>query len=153
MSRTRCAAFGIGCVLLLGHAPDARSGGGAKPVSFAILEDYDKGADLADIEKDFALFKELEITTWRGSFGWDDYEPAPGTYDFSWLHTFVERAAARGIRLRPYLGYTPEWAARRGGADADVWNTPPADVARWERFVSAIVGALKRHPNVLSYEI
>ena len=151
MSRTWCAALGLGCVLLLDHALDARPG--AKPVSFAILEDYDKGADLADIEKDFALFKELEITTWRGSFGWDDYEPTPGTFDFKWLHTFVERAAAHRIQLRPYLGYTPEWAARRGGADADAWNNPPADVARWERFVSAIVSALKRHPNVLSYEI
>jgi hypothetical protein len=154
MSTTRYAALGLGCVLVLvGNALDAQPGRAAKPVSFAILEDYDKGADLDDIEKDFALFKELEITTWRGSFGWDDYEPSPGTFDFEWLHAFVARAAAHRIQLRPYLGYTPEWAARRGGADADAWNNPPADVKRWERFAGAIASALRRHPNILSYEI
>jgi hypothetical protein len=124
-----------------------------KPVSFAILEDYDKGQDLADIERDFALFNELEIRTWRGSFGWDDYEPSPGRYDFTWLRRFAERAARHGIQLRPYLGYTPEWAARRDGTDADVWNNPPADRALWARFAREIAGALAGHKNVLSYEI
>jgi hypothetical protein len=147
------AAAGLGCALLVVTAADARRAGDAKPVSFAILEDYDKGADLANIDKDFALFKELEITTWRGSFGWDDYEPSAGKYDFSWLHAFAERAAAHRIQLRPYLGYTPEWAARRGGEDTDAWNNPPADVERWGRFATAIARELRRHPNVLSYEI
>jgi hypothetical protein len=133
--------------VISGHGRDA------KPVSFAILEDYDKGEDLAEVEKDFALFKELEITTWRGSFGWDDYEPVRGRYDFAWLRTFVERAATRGIQLRPYLGYTPEWAARRGGDDQDAWNNPPADVDRWARFAGAVARELDRYPNVLSYEI
>ena len=153
MSSTRYLALGLACVLLVGSGVSARRDGAAKPVSFAILEDYDKGADLADIDKDFALFKELEITTWRGSFGWDDYEPSRGKYDFTWLHAFVERAAAHRIQLRPYLGYTPEWAARRGGADKDVWNNPPADLERWSRFATAIARELRRHPNVLSYEI
>ena len=125
----------------------------SKPVSFAILEDYDKGDDLAGIDRDFALYEELEIRTWRGSFGWDDYEPAPGEYEFEWLHEFAARAAARGITLRPYLGYTPEWAARRGGTDADVWNNPPASADRWRDFTAAMAGELRRHPNVASYEI
>ena len=28
--------------------------------------------------------QELEIDTLRCSFGWDDYEPEPGVYDFAW---------------------------------------------------------------------
>jgi polysaccharide biosynthesis protein PslG len=124
-----------------------------KPVSFAILEDYDKGESFADVEKDFALFNELDISTWRGSFGWDDYEPSRGKYEFEWLHRFAERAAARGIELRPYLGYTPEWAARASGTDKDAWNNPPADLQRWERFAGAMARALRQHPNVRSYEI
>ncbi len=59
---------------------------------------------------------ELGIHTWRGSFGWDDYEPEPGRFDFAWLHAFAEGAARGGIELRPYIAYTPEWAAA-GAAD------------------------------------
>jgi hypothetical protein len=124
-----------------------------KPVSFAILEDYDKSASLSEIAADFALFKELEIHTWRGSFGWDDYEPARGKFDFAWLKQFVELAGVHGIKLRPYLGYTPDWAARPGGQDQDVWNNPPRDLDRFARYASEIAGALRPYPHVLSYEI
>src|ERR1041385_477401 len=71
-----------------------------KRLTFSILEDYDKGQNLADVEKDFDLFADLGVTTWRGSFGWDDYEPQRGTYDFAWLHRFAALAADRGITLR-----------------------------------------------------
>src|SRR5918999_3386288 len=123
-----------------------------KRIAFSILEDYDKGEDLAEVGRDFDLFRELGVTTWRGSFGWDDYEPTRGAYDFEWLHRFAELAASRGITLRPYIGYTPEWAAG-GGADADDWNDPPRDVEDWYRFVRALSSALRRHRNIVSYEI
>ena len=124
-----------------------------KPVSFAILEDYDIGDDLADVRKDFALFAQLEIRTWRGSFGWDDYEPRRGRYDFAWLQQFVALAADHGLQLRPYLAYTPAWAARKGGADSDVWNDPPARPRDFERFAAALARALAGHEHVASYEI
>ena len=125
----------------------------AKPVSFAILEDYDKGDPLAEVEADIALFKELEIATWRGSIGWDDFEPSRGDYDFEWLHAFAALAARHDIMLRPYIGYTPEWAAGPGGTDADVWNNPPARLQDWERFTAALARAMRRHENLASYEI
>jgi hypothetical protein len=124
-----------------------------KPVSFAILEDYDKNSDLAEVQADIALFKELEIATWRGSLGWDDYEPARGRVDFAWLDKFLALTEREHITLRPYLGYTPEWAARAGGADADVWNNPPARIQDWERFAGAIARRLRTHRNVASLEI
>src|SRR4051794_8448366 len=58
-------------------SPSPSSASFTKPVSFAILEDYDKGTDLYRVTNDFELFRELGVTTWRGSFGWDDYEPEP----------------------------------------------------------------------------
>ena len=100
-------------------SPAGSPGVFTKPVSFAILEDYDKGDDLGEIARDFALFKDLGVPVWRGSFGWDDYEPAPGRYDFEWLDRFVALADSMGVTLRPYLGYTPEWAAR-GGRDGKI---------------------------------
>ena len=124
-----------------------------KAVSFAILEDYDKGEDLQQVELDFELFKTLEVDTWRGSLGWDDYELSRGRFDFAWLHQFVERAARHRINLRPYLGYTPAWAAEGEGENEDVWNDPPEHTADWERFATAIARELARYDNVLSYEI
>jgi hypothetical protein len=123
-----------------------------KTVTFSILEDYDKGDDLSDVAKDFQLFRELGITTWRGSFGWDDYEPTRGHYDFAWLNRFADLAASYGITLRPYVAYTPAWAAA-GGADKDVWNDPPRSIDDWGRFVSALATAMRHHRNIASYEI
>jgi hypothetical protein len=124
----------------------------AKRLSFSVLEDYDKGDDLTRIEEDFRVLVDLGVREWRGSFGWDDYEPQAGRYDLEWLAEFVRTAQRAGIRLRPYLGYTPAWAAR-GGVDSQVWNDPPRDPARWEAFVSALATAFRDAPNLLSYEI
>jgi polysaccharide biosynthesis protein PslG len=124
-----------------------------KPVSFSILEDYDKGEDLAEIAKDFELMRELGVRTWRGSFGWDDYEPERGRLDLEWLHRFAELAARSGITLRPYLGYTAEWAAAGRRDDGQVWNDPPARLEDWASFVARLAGALRRHPIIASYEI
>jgi hypothetical protein len=134
-------------------SPPAASGAFAKRLEFAILEDYDKGAPLDDVERDFRLFRELGITTWRGSFGWDDYEPARGHYDLAWLHRFAERAARDGITLRPYLGYTPGWAAVGRRADGQTWNDPPARPTDFARFAGRMAAELRRHGNVPSYEI
>jgi hypothetical protein len=123
-----------------------------KPISFAILEDYDKGTPLAVVARDFARFKELGVTTWRGSFGWDDYEPEPGQFDFTWLRQFARLADSSGISLRPYLGYTPAWAGRPG-QDDQAWNDPPRRVADWRRFVAALTQALAGHRSIESYEI
>ena len=73
----------------------------SKKVSFAILEDYDKGEDLNEVAKDFQLMRELEIDTLRCSFGWDDYEPVRGQYDFVWLKEFVKLAAQHRIPIVP----------------------------------------------------
>jgi hypothetical protein len=60
----------------------------------SIVEDYDKGEDLGEIAKDFALVQELDV------------------YDFARLHELVRLAASRGIVLRPYIGCTPVSVAR-----------------------------------------
>jgi hypothetical protein len=123
-----------------------------KPISFAILEDYDKGHDLEQVARDFSLYRELGVPVWRGSFGWDDYEPSPGRFDFDWLERFVRLADSMGITLRPYLGYTPDWAARRG-QDEHTWNDPPRRAGDWVRFVTAVASRLRPYQSLRSYEI
>lgn len=149
----RPMAAALAALLLVASPVRTQESPAWKPVSFAILEDYDAGDDLDEVRRDFALFQQLEVRTWRGSVGWDDYEPARGRVDLAWLQRFVALAAEEGIALRPYLAYTPEWAARRGGSDGEVWNDPPARLGEWSRFVTAVVRGLARHPHVRSYEI
>jgi len=118
-----------------------------------VLEDYDKGTDLGEVARDFALIRELGASGWRGSFGWDDYEPAPGRYDFAWLARFAELAREHGLRLRPYLGYTPGWAAGGGSADDLAWNYPPRRSTDFARFAARLAAALQPAGSVISYEI
>lgn len=122
-----------------------------KPVSFAILEDYDKGTDLSNVALDFQLMNQLGIDEMRCSFGWDDYEPSPGHYDFIWLKQFVALAQSYGIKLRPYVAYTAPWAGMHG-TDGIYWNDPPRSLPRWYEFVHHLAAALKGYPNILSYE-
>jgi len=124
-----------------------------KTMTFSILEDYDKGEDLADVARDFALFRELGITTWRGSFGWDDYEPDEGQYDFAWLHSFMALAEQQGVSVRPYVGYTPDWAAGGPDGDGQAWNQPPRDQQTWSAFLEALSAEVHHHTNVRSIEI
>lgn len=161
---SRCAialviALAASCATHVAPAPASSrpaaartSGAFKKHVAFAVLEDYDKGEDLRGVAADFALMRELGITTWRGSFGWDDYEPERGKYDFAWLEKFADLAARDGITLRPYIGYTPDWAGTKG-SDSDAWNNPPANLDDWSAFVRALVTALRPYANVRSYEI
>jgi hypothetical protein len=133
-------------------APRAGQAGYTKPVSFAVLEDYDKDTPLSEVAADFALFKELGVSAWRGSFGWDDYEPVRGKFDLEWLDRFASLADSMGISLRPYLGYTPDWSAK-GGSDENVWNDPPRKIEDWIRFARTVASKLRRHRSVVSYEI
>jgi polysaccharide biosynthesis protein PslG len=141
------------CAITLSPGAGAKPAPRTKPLAFAVLQDYDKGTPLDSVARDFARIRELGADTWRGSFGWDDYEPARGQYDFAWLHQFVDTAARYGIKLRPYLGYTPAWAANGGSGDDQAWNDPPRSLDDWGAFVRRIATELHRHPNVLSYEI
>lgn len=158
-SRARAGAAAAVLALMLAPATSCAPAddppdlpGSPKPISLAILEDYDKGQDLSAVARDFGLFHELGITTWRGSFGWDDYEPEPGRYDFAWLREFVELARDSGITLRPYIAYTPAWAGRTG-ADGQAWNDPPRNLDRWRRFVDTLAASIGAYDNVASWEI
>lgn len=118
-----------------------------KKISFAIREDYEKGDDLRAIAEDLALCKELGIGEMFVNIGWDDYEPRPDRFDFAWLHDFVDLAAEHGIKLRPYICYKPWWEGDGR------WNSPPSDFQQWRDFCTTLGAEMKRHPNILSFEI
>jgi len=119
-----------------------------RTVTMSVREDWDKGDDLATmVEPDFVLVNELGVDELIMSIGWDDYEPTLGVYDFAWLHDFANLADAYGIKLRPYICYTPEWAGD------GTWNSPPTNYQDWENFCYALASEMSIHSNILSYEI
>jgi hypothetical protein len=46
-----------------------------------------------------------------------------------------------GIKLIPYVCYTPQWAATDDGAD--FWRSPPRDPEDFARFMTTNVGRYK----------
>jgi hypothetical protein len=149
-------ALSATAVLLLACATlpaTAASSNVTKSVSYAILEDYDNHSDLNQVALDFDLMKAAGVDTWRGSIGWDDYEPQRGVYDFGWLQQFAELARSKGIKLRPYIGYTAPWAGNGGSGDGIYWNDPPKRIQDWKNFLTALVSALSAYDNLLSYEL
>ncbi|MDF3057671.1 MAG: hypothetical protein K0R17_1886 [Rariglobus sp.] len=78
----------------------------------------------------------------RIAFGWDAIEPGRGHYDWSFWDDFVRMAVDEfGIKLIPYVCYTPQWAASDDGAD--FWRSPPRDPEDFARFMTTIVGRYK----------
>ena len=122
-----------------------------KTLHFAILEDYEPG-DSAAVAADIPLFHELGITSWRGSIGWDDVQPARDEWRMAWVRRFAAQMQRGGIEIRPYLAYTPEWAGVGRRADGQAWNDPPRSLDAWGTFVDSVARALAPFPNVRSLE-
>lgn len=103
------------CILLLvaGCAPSYRARSqftpDAKPVSFALLEDYDKGDDLAAIASDFALLQELEITTLRCSLAGTTMNLLPACMTLPGCKSSWPSPAVMAFNCA-LIWPTPEWA-------------------------------------------
>ena len=72
-------------------------------------------------------------TKWlRENFRWDQIEPAPGQFDFSYYDHFMLLAAQAGMHVLPILYHTPSWA----GAS---YNAIPSDPSAFAQYVAAVV--------------
>lgn len=68
----------------------------------------------------------------RVSFGWDDLEPERDRYDFAPVDRVLRLAAEFGVRLIPYVCYTPASLAPPGAPPNDIYRTPPTDLREFE---------------------
>lgn len=104
-----------------------------------LCEDYpEESRSLASAEKDLATARASGARVLRIAFGWDAMEPERGRYDWTFWDVFVREATENtGIRLIPYVCYTPKWAASDQGDN--YWRSPPRDPEDYARFVSALV--------------
>src|SRR4051812_11290387 len=97
-----------------------RSGAAAPPVAeglvfravpIGLCEDYpEESRSLETVRRDMKLLREAGVRLLRVSIGWDGLEPQEGRYDWAFWDAFVDLAVRQnGVRLIPYVAYTPRW--------------------------------------------
>jgi hypothetical protein len=118
--------------------------GPPRTVALGIGEDYPSASrSLAAARRDLEVCRRAGATVLRISFSWLEMERQPGQYDFSFWDDFVPMAVVEfGLRLVPYVCYTPPWASAVPESNV-VWTTPPKDPATFGRFVRALVNRYK----------
>ncbi len=109
-------------------------------VTLGWCEDYpEETRSLEAAREDLRAAHEAGAEVLRIAFGWDAMEPERGHYDWSFWDEFVRIAVEEfGIRLIPYVCYTPQWAASANAGD-DFWRSPPRDPEDFARFMTALV--------------
>lgn len=119
-------------------------------VPLGLCEDYpEESRSMAEVRRDIALMTGAGVGVLRVSIGWDGIEPQRGHYDLAFWDSFFAAMSAAGIRVIPYVAYTPRWAASSPGED--FWRSPPADLTAF----GATMGMLARRyrGQVSSWEI
>jgi hypothetical protein len=156
---TLLAGVGVGCAASPPRrtGPPERSVGAsdrsAPPlvvVPFGLCEDYpEESRSLDEVRRDIGLLKHAGVHLLRVSIGWDGVEPERDHYDLAFWDAFMEEMMAAGIRIIPYVAYTPRWNAERKGADS--WKRPPVDLGQFTEVMALLAGRFRG--RVASWEI
>jgi hypothetical protein len=115
-----------------------------RTVPIGIGEDYASNRRTVEAaRRDLEACRRAGATVLRISFSWSEMEPEPGRFDFSFWDEVVPLAVDEyGLRLIPYVCYTPAWASADPASET-IWTTPPKDPAAFGRFVGALVTRYK----------
>ncbi len=94
--------------------------------------------------------RQAGVRTLRVSLGWDGIEPERDRYDLAFWDAFIELAVREyGLRLIPYVAYTPEW-----NSDADPgehWRSPPREPREFAQLMALL--AARYRNSVQSWEL
>jgi hypothetical protein len=132
------------------QAPPPVGPGGFRRLTLGLCEDYPEETRSQDeVRRDLALMREAGVAVLRVSVGWDGLEPRRNSYDWSFLDQLVAQAEAAGVRLIPYVAYTPAWNAPPGAADP--WRQPPRDLDAFAAVMQRL--AARYRGRIHSWEI
>lgn len=121
-----------------------------RQVPIGLCEDYpEESRSLDGVRSDFEALRVIGVRTLRVSLGWDELEPEPDRYDFTFWDAFVELADGYGITLLPYVAYTPRWNS--SGSESDFWRTPPRDLDEFAELMGLLAARYQR--QIRSWEI
>src|SRR4051812_25604768 len=148
------AGAALGCSAKPASAPVVQSASVPKAVlrhvPLGLCEDYpEETRSLEEVRRDFGVLKAAGVSVLRVSIGWDGVEPEKDHYDFAFWDAFVDAAVASGIRLLPYVAYTPRWDS--DGTPEAYWKTPPRDLAEFTEIMGLL--AARYRARVGSWEI
>ena len=94
------------------------------------------------------------LRLWDSGTRWADIEPAPGRFEFDRLDAHVQQARAHGANVMLVLGSAARWASARpneAGPYGPGSAAEPADMAEWERYVTAVARRFKG--SITQYEL
>jgi hypothetical protein len=138
------------CTPRAAEAPLPEPRARVRQVPIGLCEDYpEESRSLDGVRSDFEALRAMGVHTLRVSLGWDELEPAPDRYEFSFWDAFVELADSYGITLLPYVAYTPRWNS--SGGESDFWRTPPRDLDQFAELMGLLAARYQSH--IRSWEI
>lgn len=110
-----------------------------REVPIGLCEDHPpESTSEARLREDFQLLANAGVRVLRVSFGWDDLEPARDEYDFRPVDQLLRVASEFGVRLIPYVCYTPPWLAPPDTKPSDIYRTPPTELAEFEQLMELL---------------
>jgi hypothetical protein len=145
--RPTLALRALGCMLLLACGPERQRPLVARPrveadfreVPIGLCEDHPPESTSDErMREDFRSIAQAGVRVLRVSFGWDDLEPERDRYDFSPVDQVLRAAAEQGVRLIPYVCYTPPWLAPKGAQPNEVYRSPPTEVGEFEQLMELL---------------
>lgn len=128
-------------------AMQARSDAPFATMPIGLCEDYpEESRSLALAREDLELMRKAGVDVLRVSLGWDEVEPERGRFDFAFWDAFIRMAVDDfGIRLLPYVAYTPRWAVHPAAQTReDTWRYPPADPGAWSEALRALASRYEK---------
>ncbi|HEY9722544.1 MAG TPA: family 1 glycosylhydrolase [Oscillatoriaceae cyanobacterium] len=113
------------------------------------FEDTDLSAKTKQqIAEDFKTMKDVGVKEMRLGMSWCRIQTGKNEYDWSFWDYLVNTANKQGIRLMPYICYTPEWV---GDHTPDFWHHPPTNLNAFADFAET---AAKRYKGkITSWEL
>ena len=103
----------------------------------AFPEDCAYGVNAHQVSNDaLDLAADAGIAWVRFDMNWHQFEPSPGSFNWTQADRFIDHATANGQHVFVTIAYTPQWAV--GAA----WNAPP-----WAAGMSAVGRRGRRPPG------
>jgi len=119
-------------------------------VPLGLCEDYPEASrSIEEVRRDLALLKRAGVGILRVSFGWDGIEPQRGRFELAFWDAFMAETTAVGVRVIPYVAYTPRWEAPAGASD--YWRRPPRDLDAFAGAMRVLAGRYRG--QIASWEI
>ena len=145
--RVGSLAFALALSLVLGACGERRASSARgqpsapeyRDVPIGLCEDHPPESTSDErIREDLQALRRAGVRTLRVSFGWDDLEPERDHYDYAPIDQVLRIAGELGVRLIPYVCYTPAWLAPKSAPERDIYRSPPTDVREFEQLMELL---------------